>query len=151
MLRATRITCLLAAGFTLCGHATAAPAPDIQASNIQVKDAWIRWLPADSPAAGYMTLVNSGTADRVLIAVTSAAYGEVSVHESREDRGISTMRPVDSITLKAQTSVRFAEGGYHLMLMQPRRPVHPGDTVAMTLRFATGPPIEVMFDVRAGG
>jgi len=159
------IGCLFTAALTVSGHAAAAPttetqgpdnhapsvpAPNIPAPNIKVTDAWIRWLPADIPAAGYLTLVNIGTKDRVLIAVTSPAYDEVSIHESREENGISTMRPVDSITLKPQTIVRFAEGGYHLMLMRPRRPIHPGDKVAMTLRFETGPPIEVTFDVRAG-
>jgi len=162
--------CLFAAALTMSGHATAAPptepqspdihtpavpaanipAPNIPPSNIKVTDAWIRWLPADIPAAGYLTLVNTGTKDRVLIAVTSAAFDDVSVHQSLEEHGISTMHPVDSITLKPQTIVRFAEGGYHLMLMRPRRPIHPGDKVAMTLRFETGPPIEVMFDVREG-
>jgi copper(I)-binding protein len=128
------------------GVATSAPAADIQ-----VDDAWIRWLPADVPSAGYMTLVNKGSADRVLIAVSSPAYAEISIHHSQEDQGVSTMRPVDSITLKPRSELRFAEGGYHLMLMRPRRPVHPGDTLVMTLRFSEGPPIDVVFSVRSGG
>jgi copper(I)-binding protein len=123
--------------------ASAAPAADVQ-----VDDAWIRWLPADVPSAGYMTLVNKGSADRVLTAVTSPAYGEVSIHQSLEDHGVSSMRPVGAITLKPHAVVHFSEGGYHLMLMQPRRPLHPGDKVVMTLRFAEGPPLDVVFSVR---
>jgi copper(I)-binding protein len=147
MIRAALIGSLCAAALTMSGHAIAAP----PAAAIQVTDAWIRWLPTDIPAAGYLTLVNTGPVDRVLVAVTSAAYDEVSVHQSQQEHGMSSMRPVDSITLKPQQIVRFTEGGYHLMLMRPRRPIHPGDKVAMTLRFETGPPLEVMFDVRAGG
>jgi copper(I)-binding protein len=121
------------------------------AADVQVDNAWIRWLPAGLPNAGYMTLLNKGSADRLLIAVSSPAYGEVSIHQSLEAHGVSSMRPVDSIALKPHAVVRFAEGGYHLMLMQPGRPVHPGDKVVMTLHFAEGPPVDVIFSVRAGG
>ncbi len=114
-------------------------------------DAWIRWLPADIPAAGYMTLVNTSDADRLLVAVTSPDYGAIGMHQSLDDHGISRMRPVDSITLKPHMPFRFSEGGYHLMLMQPNHPLHPGDKVVMTLRFQKGAPIDVVFEVRAGG
>jgi copper(I)-binding protein len=114
-------------------------------------NAWIRWLPADIPAAGYMTLLNTDDADRVLVGVTSADYGEIGMHQSFDDHGISKMRPVDSITLKPHLPFRFSEGGYHLMLMQPRHPLHPGDKVVMTLRFQNGESIDTVFEVRAGG
>ncbi len=126
--------------------AAAAPAPDVT-----VTDAWIRWLPADIPAAGYMTLVNSLAVDRVLIAVTSKDYGDIGIHQTLDDHGVSKMRPLDSITLTPHALVRFAEGGYHLMLMQPTHPLHPGDRVTMTLHFKQGQPIDVVFTVRAGG
>jgi copper(I)-binding protein len=114
-------------------------------------NAWIRWLPADIPAAGYMTLLNTGDADRVLVAVTSPDYGEIGMHQTFDDHGISKMRPVDSITLKPHLPFRFGEGGYHLMLMQPRHPIHPDDKVVMTLRFQDSAPIDAVFEVRAGG
>jgi copper(I)-binding protein len=121
------------------------------ANDVQVEDAWIRWLPADIPAGGYMTLLNTGNADRVLVAVTSTDYGDIGIHESLVDHGVSKMRPVESITLKPHIPLRFREGGYHLMLMQPHRGIHPGDHVVMTLRFREGPPLDVVFAVRAGG
>ena len=144
------LVCLVALRLMIPEDGRAAPA-SVSAPDVRVMDAWIRWLPADIPAAGYMTLVNTGDADRLLVAVTSPDYGAIGMHQSLDDHGISRMRPVDSITLKPHRSFRFSEGGYHLMLMQPNHPLHPGDKVVMTLRFQNGAPIEAVFEVRAGG
>jgi copper(I)-binding protein len=118
--------------------------------DIQVKEAWIRWLPANVPGGGYMTLINTGSAARVLIGASSPDYGEVSIHQTRIRNGMNEMTPVGSVEVKPLIPVRFAEGGYHLMLMQPKRSLQPGDRVLITLRFARGPSIEVPFEVRAG-
>jgi copper(I)-binding protein len=121
------------------------PAPDIQ-----VKEAWIRWLPANVPGGGYMTVINTGSATRALVGASSPDYGEVTMHQTRLRNGMNEMTQVESIELKPRIPVRFAEGGYHLMLMQPKRSLKPGDRVLITLRFAQGPSVEVPFDVRAG-
>jgi copper(I)-binding protein len=118
--------------------------------DIQVKEAWIRWLPADVPGGGYMTVINTGSAVRVLIGASSPDYGEVGMHQTRLRDGVNEMTPVASIELRPRIPVRFAEGGYHLMLLQPKRPLKPGDRVLITLRFAQGPSVEVPFEVRAG-
>jgi copper(I)-binding protein len=132
----------------LPAHLTAAPAAS---TDIHVEQAWVRWLPADLPAAGYMTLTNVGNSRMVLIEVSSPDYGEVGIHRTQDDHGVSRMVAVASIALEAHSTVRFAEGGYHLMLMQPHRPVHPGDKVSITLHFDTGPALSVLCDVRTGG
>jgi len=124
----------------------ARPAPPL--IDIKVQEAWIRWLPANLPAAGYMTLVNEGSAAQVLIGAASADYAEVSFHQTRSNNGMNEMTQVRSITLEPQIPVRFAAGGYHLMLMQPKRSIHPGDQVTITLRFADGRSIAVPFSVR---
>ncbi len=134
----------LAVGLTMGAGVLCAQA----ALDIQVKEAWIRWLPPGIPAGGYMTLVNTGSSTRVLVGAVSPDYGEISFHQSVQSHGMSQMTPVDSVVLKPQATVLFAEGGYHLMLMQPKRPIHPGDHVSVTLRFADGRSIEVPFDVR---
>jgi copper(I)-binding protein len=72
------------------------------------------------------------------------------MHQTRLRNGMSEMTQVESIELKPRIPVRFAEGGYHLMLMQPKRSLKPGDRVLIILRFAQGPSVEVPFDVRAG-
>jgi copper(I)-binding protein len=121
------------------------PTPDIQ-----VKEAWIRWLPANVPGGGYMTVINTGAATRSLVGASSPDYGEVTMHQTRQRNGMNEMTQVESVELKPRIPVRFAEGGYHLMLMQPKRSLEPGDRVLITLRFVQGPSVEARFEVRAG-
>ena len=137
-------------GPVLCAGLLTGTAASEPAIDIQVKDAWIRWLPAGVPGGGYMTLVNTGTAARVLIGATSSDYGEVSMHQTRIRNGVNEMTPVASIELRPRILVRFAEGGYHLMLLKPKRPLKPGDRVLVTFRFTQGPSVEAAFEVRAG-
>jgi copper(I)-binding protein len=119
-------------------------------ADIQVKDAWIRWLPSGLPGAGYMTLINSGSEDQLLVGASTPDFAEVSFHQTHSHDGMSGMSPVASIDLQPHATVRFAEGGYHLMLMEPKRSLHPGDKVAITLRLGNGQTLVVPFDVRAG-
>jgi len=126
--------------------APAAAAPAVP--GIQIMDAWIRWLPANLPAAGYVTLSNIGDRTEVLIAASSADYGEVSLHRSRNRGGSVEMVPVERIPVAAHSSLNFASTGYHMMLMQPAVPLKPGDRVPITLRFADGLSLTVDFEVR---
>ena len=124
---------------------TAAVAPVIEA-----EDAWLRWLPGGVPAAGYVTLTNTGSTTLELVGVSSPDYAEASMHQTLDNHGMSEMRPVASLTLKPHGTVRFAEGGYHLMLMHAKRELHQHDRVEIVFRFSDGRTMPVPFDVRSG-
>ncbi len=117
---------------------------------IQVRDAWIRWLPANVPGGGYMTVINTGSEARVLTGASSPDYGEISIHQTRIRNGMNEMTPVDSVELRPLVPVRFSAGGYHLMLVRPKRSLAVGDRVLVALHFAQGPALEIPFEVRAG-
>jgi periplasmic copper chaperone A len=122
--------------------------PTELAATIRVEEAWIRWLPTGIPAGGYMTLTNGGDTVVNLIAASSPAYAEVSMHRSIERGGTVAMRPVTQIAIDPHASVNFAAAGYHFMLMQPVRPLEPGDRVPISLRFNDGSSLTVQFEVR---
>ena len=44
-----------------------------------------------------------------------------------------TMQPVESIAVPAGESVELKPGGYHVMLMDLRKPIAAGDKVPITL------------------
>ena len=90
--------------------------------DIQVKDAWIRWLPANVPAGGYMTLINTGSAARVLIGASSPDYGEVGIHQTRIRNGLNDMTRVESVELKPLVPVRFARPRKAEVPPHPRPP-----------------------------
>lgn len=129
----------------------ASPVPAAELPAVRVMDAWIRWLPAGLPAAGYATLVNVGDRPVTLIGASSPDYGDVSLHQSRNQGGTEEMVPVERITVAAHSSLSFAAMGYHMMLMQPVRPLKPGDRAPITLRFAGASPLTIEFDVRKPG
>lgn len=139
---------LRAALCALLSASTFAASGDV---GVQARDAWIRWLPGNIPSAAYLTLVNSGTAPQVLVGAASPDFAQVSFHQTRTINGISEMSPVSDLRIDPQHSLQFAPGGYHIMLMQALRDLHPGDRVSITLRFAGGKSLPVLFEVRSAG
>ncbi len=115
---------------------------------LRVDAAWIRWLPAGLAAGGYMSMSNLGDTAVSLVAASSPVYAGVSIHRSVESGGTVTMRPVAQITIEPHSRVDFAAAGYHFMLMQPLKPIEPGDHVPIVLRFAGGTSLTVQFEVR---
>jgi copper(I)-binding protein len=117
-------------------------------SAVQIRDAWVRWLPGNLPAGGYVTLVNTGDRPVSLIAASSPDYALVSMHRSHTAAGTSQMLPVNKITVGAHSSLEFAAQGYHLMLERPKKPLQPGDHVSVTLQFADAPAVTVTLVLR---
>ncbi len=100
--------------------------------------AWIRVLPGDLPAAGYVTLRNGGDTEMALTGARSGAYRRIMLHRSAGAGGMSGMVAVARLAVPAHGTVRLAPGGYHLMLMDAVRPIAPGRKVTLTLVFDGG-------------
>ena len=132
----------------LAALASSAPA---SAAPLRVEDAWVRWLPAGLPAAGYLTLINDGDAPVVLVAVESADFASVTIHRSIERAGVVRMEPVQGISVGPHSRLELAAKGYHLMLMNPVRPIDTQRQVSITLRFGDGSSLPVLFQVRSTG
>jgi len=130
-----------------CTPLAAAPAP-AAAARLEAADAWIRWLPADLPAAGYLKLSNPSGVPATLIGASSPTYAQVTLHRSLDDGDRMQMKPVERITIAAHSSLDFEASGYHMMLMQATKPVKPADHVPITLQFADGSTLLVQFEVR---
>jgi len=116
---------------------------------LQVADAWIRWLPGTVPAGGYLTLINQGDTAVRLTGASSDDYGSVSLHQSFKQGGVSSMRPVDEITIKPHGKLALGDEGYHLMLMEPKKTLAPGDRVVITLHFSDGRALPAFFQLRS--
>jgi copper(I)-binding protein len=131
------------------GLSSASGAQEVPA--MQIRDAWVRWLPGNLPAGGYVTLVNNSDQPISLIAASSPDYALVSMHRSRTTGGISQMLPVNKITVGAHSTVEFGAQGYHLMLEHPTRALRPGDQVSVTLQFADSAAVTATLAVRKPG
>jgi len=120
-----------------------------QADQIKASHAWIRLLPANLPAGGYVVLDNQGTSSAALLSAQSSAYGSVMLHQSTTSpAGSDTMRMLDRLHIPAHGQVALAPAGYHLMLQQATHPLKPGDKINITLNFADGSHLQVPFLIR---
>ena len=141
MTRRGLLACVLLATASTAFAAAAAPA------GAKVEHAWIRWLPASLPSAGYAVIVNDSDATVRLTGARSVDYGTVMLHRSMLANSDSRMVMVDELDIPAHGSIKLAPGDYHLMLAHPTRTLKPGDTVPMTLHFAGGSELHVNFSV----
>ena len=139
---------IIAAACLAAAYAAAAAATTGAASGIEIKQAWIRWLPGSAPAGGYLTLINGRDKPISLTGATCPEYGSVGLHRSLMRGGVSTMAPVNQITVAAHSTLEFASQGYHLMLKAPTTALNPGDHVSITLTFDDGTQITVPFEIR---
>jgi len=140
---ASRKLPVLLAGLLLAGAAHAS-----QASHVHASHAWIRLLPANLPAGGYVVLANDGDRAARLAGAGSRDYGSVMLHQSTSQGGMDVMRMVDHIDIPAHGRTALAPASYHLMLGKASHPLKPGDKVPVTLRFADGSTLHVDFLVR---
>lgn len=130
-----------------CGFASAAFAAGANA--ISAKDAWVRWLPNDLPAAGYVTLVNASDKPVDLVDISSNDYGDAMLHQTVSNGSTQKMVMVDKLTVPAHGQVAIAPGGYHVMLEDAKHKVAPGDTVHLTLKFSDGETLDTPFAVKS--
>lgn len=124
---------LLLAGLLIATSAHAGAADQVRASA-----AWIRVLPGALPAGAYVTLQNHGGQPVTLSGASSTVYADVMLHKSSREGGMSRMSMVDALVIPAHGEAALAPAGYHLMLMKAARPVQPGETVRLDLKFSDG-------------
>lgn len=120
----------------------------VTAGDLTVTGAYAR---STNPKAGaaFMTIENKGSSDCVLSAVSAPDLTDrAELHTHREDNGVMSMVPIDSVTVPAGGTHALERGGDHVMLMALETPLKDGDKVALTLDLgACGTlPVEAVVD-----
>ena len=142
LVRCLTATALLAA-LLVFGLSAAARADDkMKAGPIQVTDAFARAAQAGGVGGVFLTIINTGPADR-LTGAASPAAGKVGLHESANDQGVMKMRPVDGLDVPAGGTVKLAPGGYHVMLMGLKQELTAGGQLPVTLSFQQAGKVEI--------
>jgi copper(I)-binding protein len=118
-------------------------------AGISVRDAWVRETPPGiAMMAGYMVLQNKTSRSQVLVAARSSGFETVMIHRTVAKEGMTGMEHAPQIELLPHASLLFAPGEYHLMLLNPKRPLRAGDRVDITLEFRGGLVLRVAYEVR---
>ena len=97
-----------------------------------VKDPWVRGTVPTQKASGAFMHITS-TAGGKLVAAASPVAGVVEIHEMTMDGNVMKMRAVPGLDLPAGKTVELKPGGYHVMLMDLKQQLKPGETVPLTL------------------
>lgn len=137
-----RLVWLLATMLALA--AAHAEGPSVRASHV-----WIRVSPPGVGVdAGYLTLENLTGKPLSLDKVSSPDFESVMIHKSIVKDGVESMQELPKLELPVRGGVDFKPGGYHLMLMSPRKNLFPGDTVTLMLSFSDGSELAILAPVR---
>ncbi|WP_431871639.1 copper chaperone PCu(A)C [Nocardiopsis eucommiae] len=118
-----------------------------EADAIIVEDAWIPEPANPEVGVVYLAITNTdaSAADAVVEVRTDASpEAELCTTETTES-GAAVMRTLDEIPVPAGGTTTFVDGGYHVMVNDIPEPLAVGDSVTVTLGFASG--TEVALDV----
>ena len=143
-MRMTIKRAIVAAGFALalagCGSnapqpepsQAVAPSPDAP-PGITLSEARVQLpLVSGRPGAAYFTVSQANGAPRKVVGVSVEMAGRAEMHETKG----GTMAPVDEVAIGAGKTIKFAPGGYHVML----------DDLDPKLRFAKDAELTLTFD-----
>lgn len=139
-----RLSLLLALGAACLPAAVMAEGPSTSVSHVWIREA----PPGVTVLGGYFTLENLTGKPLSLTEVSSPDFGSVMMHQTVQQGGQESMQDVARIDLPAGGSVEFKPGGYHLMLMQPKKNLAAGDTVTLMLKFSDGSELAILAPVR---
>ena len=120
---------------------------------LQIGHPWARATPKGAAVGGgYLKITNTGTTPDRLVSGTSAVSGRFEVHEMSMDGGVMKMRQLkDGLEIKPGETVELKPGGFHIMLLDLKEPIKPGERVKGTLVFEKAGSIDVELTVEAMG
>ena len=143
MNRRIEMLCLSALLWSSVGAAQAAECLPV------AKSAWVRLPPVAMPMmAGFARIENPCSSPAAVVGAESLAFADVSLHETRQEAGISRMREVERLPVAPGKAVELKPGGLHLMLHGPYQPPAAGEKTVITLKLADGRALPVQFEVR---
>jgi copper(I)-binding protein len=121
---------------------------------IEVSDAWARaTVPGQKVAGAYMKI--RSPFDSKLVAVASQAAQSVEIHSMSLEGGMMQMRRLEELRLPANEPVSLEPTGFHLMLLDLKKPLNRGEKLPLVLTFErennSKQTLTVSADVRESG
>lgn len=92
-------------------------------------------LPGRAATVAYLDLENVSAEAITLESVSSPVFARAELHQTTVVDGVASMQPLASIVLEPRSQVKFAPGGKHIMLIDPRQGVLPGASVLLELHY----------------
>ncbi|MFZ6655860.1 copper chaperone PCu(A)C [Undibacterium sp. TJN19] len=106
----------------------------LASAEVIVKDAWIRATVVQQHATGAFMQIQSSKDVRLLSVQTEIA-GIAEIHEMKMENNLIKMREISHLEIPAGKTIELKPGSLHLMLMDLKGQVKPGDNVTLKLKF----------------
>jgi copper(I)-binding protein len=106
----------------------------LAASGIEINNAYLRLPPpGTTTAALFFDLSNNEKSDRSILKVSGAISDDFEMHEMAMDGGKMSMRKVEKITLKKNSTTSLKPGGFHIMVFNLKRPLKDNEALEIKL------------------
>lgn len=123
-----------------------------QPSRVKVEHGHINsTAPGQTVTAAYLTIRNSTGRVATVLGASSPAASSVEIHDVAVTNGVMRMRKLETLSIPVGSEVRFAPGGYHMMINGLKARLVAGQTFPVTLHFASGQSINVAMRVTGPG
>jgi len=122
-------------------------AHEFQVRNININHPYVRFAVSTGPAAGYMTIINTGEESDKLIKIETQIATHSEFHMTNIYDSQVTMERVNFIELPAQKARSLKPGGYHIMFMDLNTELKVGKNIDAKLFFEKNGEIEIIFEV----
>lgn len=113
--------------------------------DLVVADAWARPGIAGGNGGVFLSLNNPTSTGDKLIQAKSDVADAVELHQTTMENDVMKMTPQEFVDVPANSTVEFAPGGLHVMLIGLHNDLSVGDMFQVTLEFENHDPIQ--FDV----
>lgn len=106
-------------------------------AQVSVSEPWVRGTVESQMATGAFMRLTAAT-DARLLGARSPVAGIVELHEMALENNVMRMREISRLDLPAGRTVELRPGGYHVMLLDLKRTLKPGEEVPITLDIEQG-------------
>jgi copper(I)-binding protein len=109
--------------------------PPVAVSEVRV----LAPVPGSTAGVAYFAVSNNDKEKITINGVRSPQFERIEIHETGiDDQGVSRMRRLQGVDVAAGETVRFAEGGKHLMLIGARPDTRAGSPVSLEIEHSKG-------------
>jgi copper(I)-binding protein len=109
---------------------------------VTAADTWVKATAgAEDPSmtAAFGVLTNHTDKDLTIVSATNDVTDRTELHEMAMVDGAMVMRPITGgIPIPANGTTTLEPGGVHVMIMDAKAPITPGDDVHVTLTLSDG-------------
>lgn len=132
--------------------ASSTAAEPVRVGDLSIERAWARaTIPSAKTAAVYLTVRNAGDRPDRIVSLETAVAGHAMPHETKQEGDVARMVESDGPGIPAAGVLDMKPGGTHVMLMDLKGGLTPGQSFALTVTFERAGPVTVPVAVGRAG